>query len=166
MRILTMRGKNTLLCGLYLSLSAHMITDQWWCRDLTYGTRWPCPLPVSNYQFWAFSLPTSNLVYFWLSVCTFLYQTGLLNFWFPIPTFSIISLNFSSFQSPILASLPVLPTSFLGIRSYESLCIIPYSRKYWRELNFGGWAQNRYCKNISGFKFGGSVRDCLMYIYE
>ena len=26
-------------------------------------------------------------------------------------------------------------------------------------IKFGGWALNRQCKNIGGFKFGGSVRD-------
>ena len=31
-------------------------------------------------------------------------------------------------------------------------------------IKFGGWAPNRHCKNIGGFNFGGSVRDCHMYI--
>ena len=31
-------------------------------------------------------------------------------------------------------------------------------------IKFGSWALNRHCKNIGGFKFGGSVRDCHMYI--
>ena len=42
---------------------------------------------------------------------------------------------------------------------------IPYSRKYWQELNLGVGALNRYCKNIGGFKFGGSVRDPYICIY-
>ena len=33
-------------------------------------------------------------------------------------------------------------------------------------IKFGGWAQNRYFKNIGGFKFGGSVRDRHTYICE
>ena len=40
---------------------------------------------------------------------------------------------------------------------------IPYSHKYWQELNLAIEPQNRYCKNISGFKFGGSVRDRHTY---
>ena len=43
---------------------------------------------------------------------------------------------------------------------------IPYSQKYWWELNFGGWARNCHCKNIGGFKFGGLVRDRYTYICE
>ena len=31
-------------------------------------------------------------------------------------------------------------------------------------IKFGGWAPNRYCKYIGGFKFGSSVRDRHMYI--
>ena len=30
-------------------------------------------------------------------------------------------------------------------------------------IKFGGLAQNRYCKNIGGFKFGSSVRDHHTY---
>ena len=30
---------------------------------------------------------------------------------------------------------------------------------------FGGWALNRHCRNIGGFKFGGSVRDLHTYNY-
>ena len=41
---------------------------------------------------------------------------------------------------------------------------IPYSRKYWLELNLALEPQNWYCKNIGGFKFGGSVRDRHIYI--
>ena len=33
-------------------------------------------------------------------------------------------------------------------------------------IKFGGLAPNRYCKNISRFKFGSSVRDCHTYICE
>ena len=33
-------------------------------------------------------------------------------------------------------------------------------------IKFGGWAQNHYCKNIGGFKFGGLVQDRHMYIYK
>ena len=31
-------------------------------------------------------------------------------------------------------------------------------------IKFGGWPLNCHCKNIGGFKFGGSVRDRHMYI--
>ena len=31
-------------------------------------------------------------------------------------------------------------------------------------IKLGGWALNHHCKNIGGFKFGGSVRDCHTYI--
>ena len=31
-------------------------------------------------------------------------------------------------------------------------------------IKFGGWALNHHFKNIGGFKFGGSVRDCHTYI--
>ena len=31
-------------------------------------------------------------------------------------------------------------------------------------IKFGVWALNRHCKNIGGFKFGGSVRDRHTYI--
>ena len=48
------------------------------------------------------------------------------------------------------------------------LCIlyvkVLYSWKSWWELKFGGWPPNCHCKNIGGFKFGGSVRHCHMYI--
>ena len=43
-------------------------------------------------------------------------------------------------------------------------CILPYSRKYWRELNLAVGPQIAIAKNIGGFKFGGSVRDRHMYI--
>ena len=32
-------------------------------------------------------------------------------------------------------------------------------------IKFGGWAQNRYCKNIGKFEFGGLVRDVHIRIY-
>ena len=41
---------------------------------------------------------------------------------------------------------------------------IPYSRKYWRELNLAVGPQIAICKNIGGFKFGCSVRDRHKYI--
>ena len=31
-------------------------------------------------------------------------------------------------------------------------------------IKFGGWALNRHCKGIGGFKFGSLVRDCHTYI--
>ena len=31
-------------------------------------------------------------------------------------------------------------------------------------IKFGDWTLNRHCKNIGGFKFGGSLRDHHMYI--
>ena len=30
-------------------------------------------------------------------------------------------------------------------------------------IKFGGWAPDRHCKNIDGFKFGSSVRDRHTY---
>ena len=33
-------------------------------------------------------------------------------------------------------------------------------------IKFGSLAQNHYCKNISGFKFGGLVQDRHMHICE
>ena len=42
---------------------------------------------------------------------------------------------------------------------------IPYSRKYWRELNLAVGPYIAICsKNIGGFKFGSSVRDRHTYI--
>ena len=51
---------------------------------------------------------------------------------------------------------------YLGNWHYSPKGILPYSWKYWRE--FGGWAPNGHCKNIGGFKFGGSVRDRHTYV--
>ena len=39
---------------------------------------------------------------------------------------------------------------------------LPYSRKYWRELNLAV-EPKRYYKNIGKFKFGGSARDRRIY---
>ena len=33
-------------------------------------------------------------------------------------------------------------------------------------IKFGGWALNRHCKNIGGFKFGSSVRDRHTYYMQ
>ena len=46
-----------------------------------------------------------------------------------------------------------------------SYMYLPYSRKYWWELNLAVEPPNRYCKNIIGFKFGGLVQDHHTYNY-